>query len=165
VAALAVLIAGALMLPWNLPDPTTVRDAGWLHRLWRDEFWKQVSGYSLLGMSAVALLMSLRKRVKRVSLGNFSSWRVMHVIVGAVAAVLLLAHTGGRAGANLNLALGASFIAAVLLGAAASAFTAGEPRAGARGRTRRRWSTWLHIVVLWPLPALLALHIVSAYYF
>ena len=29
----------------------------------------------------------------------------------------------------------------------------------------RQGSTWLHILVCWPLPVLLIFHIVSAYYF
>jgi nitrite reductase (NADH) large subunit len=118
-----------------------------------------------LALCALALLLSLRKRIRRVTFGEFSGWRVVHVIIGVLAVVTLIAHTGGRAGSNLNFALATSFAASAVLGATSSVFTAREARGGARGRSRRRWSTWMHLVALWPLPALLALHIVSAYYF
>jgi nitrite reductase (NADH) large subunit len=162
--ALAGSLALGLLLPWNLPDPASAH-AGTLHLLWRDESWKQASGYTLLGLSALTLLLSLRKRVKRISLGDFAGWRVAHVVIGVLAVLTLAIHTGGRMGSNLNFALAASFGGAVVLGAVSGALTAREHRGGARAVARRRQGVWLHIVVLWPLPALLGLHIVSAYYF
>jgi nitrite reductase (NADH) large subunit len=69
-------------------------------------------------------------------------------------------------GSNLNAWLMVDFLALAALGSVAGLVTAFEHRAGAsRGKALRSRSTWLHIVVFWPLPVLLGFHVLKTYYF
>ena len=147
-SGIALVLAVILVAPWDLP--------------WRDSFYKQLSGYGLLGMTLLALTMSLRKRVKTFSAGRFVGWRSLHVSVGALAVIALLVHTGGRVGSNLNLLLLSTFVGLIGLGVATALVMAAEHRLGAR--VRARWY-WLHLLLFWPVPALLGVHVLKSYYF
>jgi len=46
--------------------------------LWTDGYWKQFTGFTLIGLVAVGLVMSLRKHLGWSFLGQFSYWRVLH---------------------------------------------------------------------------------------
>ncbi len=134
--------------------------------LWRDNVLKQISGYSLLTAVLLTLSLSLRKRWQRVRFGDFASWRVAHIILGLLALLLLVAHTGFRLGENLNFMLMVSFLAVSLSGAAMAGLVAVEHRLDrAVARRLRSGCAWLHLLMLWPLPVLLVFHIVSVYYF
>jgi nitrite reductase (NADH) large subunit len=133
--------------------------------LWLDAFWKQVSGYTLLGLGAIASLLTLRKRWKRVTFGSYPWWRVAHAALGTTAVVVLLAHTGLRLGNHLNFLLIATFLALTALGVSAGAVTALERAPTRLTRRVRALSGYWHVVLLWPLPALLGFHILSVYYF
>ncbi len=161
-AVLALLVS--LMPP--VPVSPTVQQVWHPEVLWTDGTWKQVSGYSLLTLSLVALLLSLRKRWPRFNLGAFARWRTVHAVLGASVLLVLFAHTGLRLGANLNFALMTVFLGLALAGAAAGAVTALEARVGGvLARRLRSWSNWVHLLLFWPLPVLLGFHIVSVYYF
>jgi nitrite reductase (NADH) large subunit len=147
-AGIAVALALLLMSPWDVP--------------WQDSFYKQFSGYSLLGMTVLTLTMSLRKRMKAFSAGRFSAWRSLHVSVGAMAVVALLVHTGGRVGSNLNFLLLSTFVGLIAVGGVTALVMAAEHRLGARVRAR---SYWLHLLLFWPVPALLGVHVLKSYYF
>jgi nitrite reductase (NADH) large subunit len=147
-AGIAVALALLLMAPWDVP--------------WQDSFYKQFSGYSLLGMTVLTLTMSLRKRMKAFSAGRFSAWRSLHVSVGAMAVLALLVHTGGRVGSNLNFLLLSTFVGLIAVGGVTALVMAAEHRLGARVRAR---SYWLHLLLFWPVPALLGVHVLKSYYF
>ncbi len=134
--------------------------------LWRDMFWKQVSGYGL-GASMLALaLLGLRKRWPRLAMGEFGGWRVVHVLLGAVALLALAVHTGGRMGGGLNAALALCTLALTVAGSAASWIIGREHRLNpSRLRTWRSAALWSHIMLLWPLPALLGTHILKTYWY
>jgi nitrite reductase (NADH) large subunit len=161
VAAAAVLILPPVALS------TSVRDAFPSDVLWRDHVYRQASGFTLLVLSALASLLALRKRWRpAASLGSFPAWRVAHVLVGVLTLVAIAVHTGGRLGDNLNLALMTCFGALNVLGALAGAVTAVERRLTARrGRLWRSVLVTAHILATWPLPTLIAFHVLSAYYF
>jgi nitrite reductase (NADH) large subunit len=159
--ALGVVLAGAVLaaLRW----PTLL--AGALERrgldaLFREPFWQQVSGFTLLGTSLAALLLPLAKRVVRVGGGALPAWRVAHAGIGLGALGALLVHTSLRAGHHLNLALELSFVALLFLGASAALVGLERP-GGGLGRALRL----LHIFVLWPLLSLIGLHVLAVYYF
>jgi nitrite reductase (NADH) large subunit len=145
--------------------PTSVLQPG-LSALWQDGLWRQVSGFALLGLALLGLLMSLRKRLPRLPLGAFAHWRLLHVVLGALALVLLTLHTGLDGGQNLNRWLLADFLLLLAVGGLAAVLLAVEhglpPALARRGR---RWLTWGHILAVWPWPALLAVHVLSVYYF
>jgi nitrite reductase (NADH) large subunit len=148
-----------------IPYPDTVQLSWTWDFLWRDSLWKQASGYTMLGLSLAVLALSLRKRIPRLSWGDFALWRVAHALLALLVLGALAVHTGGRLGANLNLLLMLVFLAVVGLGAAAGGVVALEHRLGARGmRLRRAW-TRAHLLVFWPVPVLLGMHVVKSYYF
>lgn len=159
-AALSVLLfpaipyADSVQMPWRWDE------------LWRDNLLKQISGYGVLALFAIGLLVSPRKRSKKLqSLGSFDAWRLSHIILGLLVVVGLLIHTGLRLGNGLNLLLMVSFSATLLLGAVVTAIIAQEHRLGANATWLRRKTVWWHILLFWPVPVVLGLHILKSYYF
>ena len=150
---IAVPYAATVQVPWQWDV------------LWRENAWKQASGFTVLTLTVLLLVMSLRKRVSRFTLGDFSLWRVAHVVLGALTLAGLAVHTGGRLGSNLNFMLMASFLGVVALGGVAGGVVALEHRLGARAARLRRTWLWTHILVAWPIPVLLAFHVLKTYYF
>ena len=152
VAAFVVLFVaiGLLLLP-AIPYSSTVQSLPY-DVIWRDGIWKQVTGFTIVGLSCLGLMISLRKRWPRFRFGDFAAWRALHGALGATSLIVLIAHTGLRFGANLNLALMTAFVSANLLGALA-------------GLTLRRRLTWVHVLLVWPLPVLVGIHILAVYYF
>ena len=146
--------------------PSTVQIDWHLSELWSDGFYKQVTGFTLLGLSVVAMLLSLRKRVRKISIMAFGYWRVMHAVLGVLTLFVLLLHTGLSMGENLNFMLMLCFVGLALVGAFAAAITAYETGKASLVLGRwRRCTTWAHIFLFWPLPMLLGFHILKSYYF
>ena len=171
IASVTVLIA-AITFGLLGPVPFSKSVSNGLHRLdffWRDDFWKQVSGYSLLSITALSLAFSLRKRVKRFQFGRFGNWRMLHSILGVVTLFGVLVHTGMHLGANLNLMLMVCFLAINFLGAVTGVVTSMESRVtGRQAIVIRQWRprlTMLHIFCFWPLPLLIAVHVFCVYYY
>ncbi len=162
VAALATLALALFVL---VPYAASVQTPLQIDFLWRENFWKQVSGYTVLGLTVLLLIMSLRKRIRRFTLGDFPLWRIAHVVLGVLTVAGLLVHTGGRLGSNLNFLLMASFLAAIVVGAAAGGLIAFEHRLGAAAMRLRRSGIWTHILIVWPIPVLLGFHVLKSYYF
>ena len=162
--AALVLVVLVLTPGWSYPD-TFDLELRW-DRLWRSGQLKQLTGFSLLGLAVLGLVLSLRKRFERLRLGSFGAWRVVHVMLGLLALLVLGLHTGFRVGSNLNAWLMVDFLALAALGSVAGLVTAFEHRAGpGRGKALRSRFTWLHIVLFWPLPVLLGFHVLKTYYF
>ena len=168
----AIATALALMIAFipGLTPATTVFETAPLETFWNDGFWKQVTGFTLLGLSLIGLLMSLRKRIKSPTLskklGQFAYWRLFHVILGMSCAAILIAHTGLNLGQNFNRLLMFDFLAIVLLGAlAGSIISLSHTLSTHHAAGVRRFFNWLHILVTWPLPFLLGTHILTVYYF
>ena len=165
VSALLLLLA-MLLMP---TVPADVSFTSWQYQLsdlWRDGLWKQVSGFSLLGLALLSLLVSARKRVSRFGLGGFGRWRGFHALLGGLALLVLLVHTGGALGERINQWLVVDFLLLALAGVLVGAAVRYEQtHSGYTGKRLRAWSGWLHILVAWPLPVLLAFHILSVYYY
>ena len=165
-SVIGLVTALAVLLGTPPAYRTTVQEALAIDLLWTDKLYKQISGFTLLGLGLLAILLSLRKRVRKIAFGDFATWRVIHTVLGVGTLAVLLAHTGLHLGEHLNRFLMASFLAVALLGAASGGITALENRLGARtGAKARGLVTWLHILACWPLPVLLGFHIFSVYYF
>ncbi len=160
-----VIVAMQAMMP-EAQVADSVQQERWFESIWNNKFWKQFTGFSLLGMTIIGLLMSLRKRFNWQWMGNFTYWRLLHSFLGAGCAVLLIFHTGFHLGENLNHWLMLSFLGVLVLGAGAGAAAGLMHRIPAAHARRIQQSiNYLHIVIAWPLPALLAAHIFSVYYF
>jgi nitrite reductase (NADH) large subunit len=162
---LAAVVSLVLAQPATLDYAASIRAQPSFDFLWRDGAWKQISGFSVLGLTAVALLMSMRKRVRAFAFGNFVGWRIAHLALGIGALIALLVHTGGRLGAYLDAALMSCFVALALAGVTASGALSLQHRvAGDASRLRSRM-TWIHILLFWPVPLLLGFHVFKSYYF
>jgi nitrite reductase (NADH) large subunit len=165
-SGLGLLVVLAVLFGTPPAYRTSVQEALPIDLLWTDKLYKQISGFTLVGLGMLAILLSARKRVRWVRFGDYASWRVLHAALGAGTLAVLLAHTGLHLGEHLNRMLMASFLAVALMGAASGGITALECRLGAgSGARARRVVTWLHILACWPLPVLLGFHIFSVYYF
>ena len=167
IASMAVfLLVGALT---GLPGAQTadsVQRQGWFETVWNDKLWKQVTGFTLLGMTAIGLLMSLRKRFNLVWMGDFGAWRLGHAALGLMCVVTLVLHTGLHLGVNLNFLLMLDFLLVLTVGAMTGMAVALSHRLSPRrARQLRLAFNRFHIVVSWPLPALVISHVVSVYYF
>lgn len=134
--------------------------------LWTDKFWKQVSGYSIIGLIALALTVSLRKRLGLESLGQLYHWRILHTAFGLLAILVLVIHTGAHLGENLNRWLMINFLVVSAAGALAgvSYSWALKNHSEIALSLRKSWF-WVHLLVTWPLPALLIIHILSVYFY
>ncbi len=164
-AALLALLTFASPI-WPTAKSILLRGPGDL--LWLDGTWKQVSGFILLGLSALAAALFMRKRLGWVRLGQFTSWRFAHVALGTLTLAVLFLHTGFRLGAHLNRWLMLSFLGLAFAGGLAGAATALEHRVFAtagRAAQVRTLSFWLHLLAFWPLPLLLAAHILTVYFY
>lgn len=134
--------------------------------LWTSSLFKQISGFTVLGISVIVLILSLRKRIKWFRWGDFPIWRLLHALVGGSAIFVLLIHTGFRLGDNLNFMLMMSFTALILIGAILGSVIAMEHKLEASlVKQVRSMGTWLHILLFWPIPVLLGFHIFKTYYF
>lgn len=159
------LSAAATLIAPRIPAPDQF-GASLLRLLWFDGLWRQWSGYLLLGFSGVGVLAALLIKARPVArLGGLQWWRLGHVGFGLGCVLLLFAHTGFRLGDNLNAALMGAYLAALLCGALAGVSTYGAPQLRRLGITPklRTALTRLHRIALYPLPALLIIHILIVY--
>ncbi|MEO1524258.1 MAG: hypothetical protein AAFX06_02430 [Planctomycetota bacterium] len=137
--------------------------------LWRNDFARQSTGFSLLGITAVGMIFSLRKRIPRFKIGSYGIWRALHGILGTLSLVAMVVHTGLRLGSNLNFMLGFCFLLTIALGSIAGISSSLENKVS--GNTAMLVRVWrgrlatLHLWVTWPLPVLIALHVLSFYWF
>lgn len=169
ISGIAALLALATVLLPRVPmaDTFTIGDV-WF-KLWFDGVWKQWSGYTLLGITVGAAVLGLRRRISFLRrLGGYDSWRLVHLGIGIVAVIALFAHTGFRLGSGLNFWLMFSFSASLIFGALAGLTTGGEHKLlehgiGSAKSPPRSVPHWGHVLLLWPLPVLLMIHILSVY--
>ncbi|WP_197454756.1 FAD-dependent oxidoreductase [Stieleria varia] len=170
-ASLVGMLAAVMLL---LLPPITMADSVQsgmrsIDVLWRSDFLRQVTGFTLLGVLSLGMLFSLRKRIIRFRWGQYAWWRVLHGILGTATLFCFAVHTGLRLGSNLNLVLSCSFIAAALVGAfsgVAVGLESSLPRRYAMlfRQWRPRLTKW-HLWMTWPIPVLIALHVFSFYWF
>jgi len=163
----SVALAGVmLMWPTKIAETTADVWAWRIERMLNDNMFRQVSGYVLLGLCVLTLLLSLRKRWKRFTFSDLPIFRMIHGLIGMLTVAALILHTGLRMGSHMMLVLSIDFLAVALMGAMAGAITAlsaGWPPVTMRDH-RLRWYR-VHLMVCWPLPILILLHILQVYYY
>ena len=121
-----------------------------------------------MGLSVAGLVIAVifKKRLVAWIAGSYR-WPLSHIVLGIGCVLALFAHTGFRFGANINAALMGFYLAALLSGALAGVAIGGAPRLRKMGfrKTGRqnRALIWLHVMAVCPLPALLAVHILTVY--
>lgn len=133
--------------------------------LWFDSGVKQITGYVLLGVMLLGLLLPARKRLRALkTAGDFSWWRVLHTTVGVASLLALTVHTGFRLGFNMNRVLMLNVLLLAVTGALAGVVISLSHRLSP---TLARWLqtgwTLLHTLLCWPLLALVVFHILTVY--
>ncbi|MEM1212170.1 MAG: FAD-dependent oxidoreductase [Planctomycetota bacterium] len=170
-STLAVLLAIGIILVKPIPVPELFSvEGGWyqFEKWWFGKDVKIITGFTLLGVATLGMVLSLRKRVKWLKkLGSFGYYRAFHTAIGVLCLVGLIVHTGMRMGDNLNFVLMCVFLGLNLVGALAGVSAALEARGNGpwalRARRFRPALTWAHLILFWPLPVLVGFHIAVAY--
>ncbi|MCP4598008.1 FAD-dependent oxidoreductase [Neptuniibacter sp.] len=163
--AVATALLAFLLIP-ALTVSTSVQEPLRLDLFWNDGFYKQVSGFTLLGLTVIGLLMSLKKRSKALKFGSYKLWRSLHTVLAVFCLLILLVHTGFNSGQALNQWLLIDFLLLAFLGAFVSVAIGMQHKfSPSVGLQLRKISFWGHLLLSWPLPALLSFHILSVYYF
>lgn len=165
-SALTLSLAVLFIFIWRVPYASSVQHEIRWDLLWRDSLFKQISGFTILGLVVIGLALSLRKRLSKISVGHYDLWRMAHVVLGIVALVVLIVHTGFRFGNELNFLLMLNFLLLAVVGANASTVVATEHHMvpSIAKKQRNLWNK-LHLFLFWSLPVLLGLHVVKTYYF
>lgn len=166
-AIFGFLLSLLFFLPTQIPYVSEVQSPFQWDWLWRDNLAKQVTGFSVLGLFSIGLFISLRKRFSKFQkLGNFDIWRVVHILLGSMALVGLLLHTGFRLGHGLNQWLMISFAGLILVGSVYT-YLLGQQHQFSPTKylvIKKRLLNW-HIFLFWPVPILLGFHILKSYWF
>ncbi|OYW76854.1 MAG: hypothetical protein B7Z37_06890 [Verrucomicrobia bacterium 12-59-8] len=161
--AVAVL-AATTWLSGPLPLPESVQSLRF-DVLWFDSGLKQITGFVLLGIMLLGMLLPARKRLRALArAGDFSWWRLMHTAVGMASLVALTVHTGFRLGYNLNKVLMLNVLMLAATGSFAGVVVSLSHRlAPAHARWLQTGWTLLHVLLCWPLLALVVFHILTVY--
>jgi nitrite reductase (NADH) large subunit len=165
-SVLTLAITALIVFTWRIPYATSVQHEIRWDLLWRDSLFKQISGFSMLGLIVIGLFISLRKRMSKFTIGNYDLWRISHVVLGITALAVLVVHTGFRFGSELNMLLMVNFLLLAVAGANASTVIATEHRLvpAVAKKQRKLWNK-VHLLLFWSLPVLLGFHIFKTYYF
>ena len=163
-----ISVAMILMIFFSpkLPFDRSVQFSFQFEKIWYGSIYKLSTGYVLLGLMLLASGLSVRKRWKRLNHGNLDNWRFAHTLLGLMALLAVIVHTGFRMGENLSFALMFVFLLATLTGSVVGVFMSRNHHWTDIKLTQyRAWWSRVHYGLLWLLPALLGFHILSSYYF
>lgn len=164
IAALALGLVAVTLVADPIPMSTSLAEGNSMDFLWRDGWWKQASGFTLMGLSVLSLALPLRKRIPALARTSFSRWRLVHTALGLGTMVVAGVHSGLRLGDNLNFWLMAGFLGLIALGAMSGLVSSLEHRLSQRaGSALRMGWTRAHVLLFWPLPVLLLFHVLAVY--
>lgn len=146
-----------------IPDTYT---SGHISEWWTVSEKRQWTGFTLLALTVLSLFLTGRKRIKVWKWLSFSAWRGWHIVLTTVVLALLFFHTGQSDFQGINGWLITSFWAAAILGLLTSLMSWREQAVpSVRTKRTKRWAVTGHIIAFWPLPVLLAFHILSVYWY
>ncbi len=135
--------------------------------IWANEEIQQFSGFTMLAMVAIGMLMSFKKRWKSLSfVGNYMQWRLIHVVLGVLLLILLMFHVSIDWGHQLHDLLLYTTMLAIILGSLSTISILLENKFNSHYSKKLRIGFyWMHLISLWPLLGLLSLHVFTVYYF
>ena len=146
-----------IMPPYQ--TPASVKSINWM-ALFPGEY----SGYGILGLGVIGLLISLPRRYDWVRKFDSGTFRLIHVWLGGLALILLFLHTGFSMGSIHTIILMICFLALFIMGSAAGITISLQDKfSPAQTYSYKKGFKWIHIIVSWPLPVLLLTHILSTY--
>lgn len=165
VAAFAFVLVLVMATLSPIPVATSIQGSH-VDILWTTSVGKQVTGYAVVALTLASLLLSLRKRWRRFTYSDVPIFRLIHGALAALTLIVLISHTGLHLGKNLNRMLMIDFLTLALIGAVAAGVTAlSHWWSPITARNQRLVWYRAHFMLFLPLPVLLALHILGAYYY
>ncbi|MEO5727350.1 MAG: (2Fe-2S)-binding protein, partial [Byssovorax sp.] len=165
VAAFAFVLVLVMATLSPIPVATSIQGSR-VDFLWTTSVGKQVTGYAVVALTLAGLLLSLRKRWRRFTYSDVPIFRLVHGALTALTLIVLISHTGLHLGKNLNRMLMIDFLTLALIGAVAAGVTAlSHWWSPITARNQRLVWYRAHFMLFLPLPVLLALHILGAYYY
>jgi len=165
-ACLALVLFGVAAAVGPIPMSRSVLDANSIDFLWRDAWWKQASGFTLLALTLGALLLPIREKLPGALRTSFSKARVFHSLLGVATVVALGVHTGLRMGTQLNAVLMGCVILLIAFGSMAGLVASTERWMPARlGATLRLGWKRAHLLLFWPVPVLVLFHVLAVYFY
>jgi nitrite reductase (NADH) large subunit len=159
-SVLATIFALACLVVPPVREGRPWLERGRLDALLFDAAWRQATGYVALGLVLLGSTLVLRKRMRRFTLGKYEAWQLLHVIAGAAAAGAVVLHTGFRLGAHFNATFMLTFVAVLTSGAVIGALSPPQAQSSWARAVRAT-----HLLLVWLLPPLIAVHILTVYYF
>jgi len=126
----------------------------------------EVSGYTILALGVLGLSISLPRRWAVIRALNIGWWRIIHAALGILALIILYIHSGFAMGGIHTTLLISCFLVLMVLGAVSGmGIVLQEKVSASEFYVFKKWSRRLHIACSWPVPVLLATHIISTYLF
>ena len=163
---LSIIILGVIIFSEPFPINDTVQGDRSLENLISDKILKQITGFTIIGITVLSLVLSLRKRVNKFKLGRFSYWRLFHLFLGVLIVSGLFIHTGFSFGNNLNNYLVIIFSLVAVLGILSMIFKLIQNKSPSSSLfVLQDKFNWLHIFISTLLPGFVLTHIISGYYF
>jgi nitrite reductase (NADH) large subunit len=139
-----------------------------LDRLLESRLYREITGFTALALVLLAMTLILSKRTRLPLPYSRRQARGLHVLIGLGPLLVILLHTGGHWGSNVNgVLLGALLltVSIAVVGKLVENHRVEQP--GENGSAQRVRSIWLHahLIAVAVLLVLLPLHIFLAYYF
>lgn len=107
----------ALPLVFSLTGPDLLVNFTKLQSWAENHLFREITGYIGVALALLQSALSLRKRLEwNFSGPSFSAWRGFHIIAGLLVIFVVVVHTGGRWGWNLNACLQSAFFLTVFVG-------------------------------------------------
>lgn len=158
-----VAAVAAFQIPMPSMPGLTAAAARRVGVLWHDPAWQAVTGIVQVGLFGLALLLPLARVIANRRKGaaaprDARAARLFHTAIGLGAVLAGIVHTGGRLGANMNVLLAIGSATLLGLGGLAAAFMGALPRRTVI-RKISRVARIVHMTVLWPVLALIGIHV------
>lgn len=159
VFTIVAAVLGLLLLAFSIPYPDSFHSV--FGPLYREKLSKQITGYGILAFVVALSVVSIRKRKFK---GPYDTWKVIHTALGALVLGGLVVHSGGRFGSGLTFGLSISFLGTAISGALLGwVYSKSHQMNIGKNKLASKAFHWLHILFLWPLPVLLAFHVLQSY--
>ena len=167
VSAAILVVAFLLAAMTNLSLPYADSwQSSWrvVDQFWRSSQLRQYTGYLMLTVLLGSFVWGYWRRAQRLRSEQQKRSISVHMLLAIAALTLWYLHTGGRIGHGVNQLLFWLFAATMLFGSVAGLFWLRAARNESMQR-QSRWVRAMHWSLLFPLPALLLIHLLKFYYF
>jgi nitrite reductase (NADH) large subunit len=161
----AVLPLILLKLP-NIPPPSSVLQKYSLSVVQQNHFFQQASGFTALFFLLFAQTLSINKRLNILNFLQYPIWRILHIVLIAIAGAVLLLHTNFSMGNRFSFNMMVLFFIIVLSGLTlSSAISLEKSFFGFIARKYRLFLLRIHYMFVPLFLVSIIIHILVSYYF